>query len=299
MARDVDLDPAVGQRGRGPLRASGAPGPRPQNGSTGRGRLTDGAAQSPGSHTAREAWRATTAGRRDIAACARDLAAEIRDRVAEEEEKGLLATEAERDSTIRALLVAARIRREHAAADRASAASDRHLAAEDRNSATADSGHARIELEQAHLDGLTGAQRRDRGRLNLQQQIEHSRRSGEPFALAFIDVNGLKELNDRDGHAAGDVLLQVVVAALKAGVRSYDPIVRLGGDEFLCGFTNTGLEASRQRVEQIRNALADGSTAASISVGMAILGERDTLDMLIARADADMYSRKVRGRIGG
>jgi diguanylate cyclase (GGDEF)-like protein len=89
-----------------------------------------------------------------------------------------------------------------------------------------------------------------------------------------------------------------VVVALRAELRSYDAIVRVGGDEFLCGFTATKLEACRRRVEEIRAALAQGPAAASISVGLAVLGERDTLEMLIARADADMYSGKQRRRAG-
>jgi diguanylate cyclase (GGDEF)-like protein len=235
---------------------------------------------------------------RDANAGSRDVAAEIRDRAGEELERGLLAAEHTRNSTIRTLLVASGAGRDHAAADRAGSANDRHMAVEDRASASTDASHALYELEQARLDGLTGAQRRDLGSTNLQQVIGHARRSGEPFVLAFVDVDGLKELNDREGHAAGDALLQTVVVALKAQLRSSDPIVRLGGDEFLCGFTNTDLETSRRRVDQIRAGLANGSTKASISVGIATLGERDTLEMLIARADADMYSQKQRRPVG-
>jgi diguanylate cyclase (GGDEF)-like protein len=235
---------------------------------------------------------------RDLTASTRDLAADVRDRTAEGEGRALLAGENGRGSMIKALLSAGGVVREYAAADRADAASDRQLAAADRTSASAEIGQARIELEQAYLDDLTGAHRRDLGLITLQREIERSRRSGQPFALAFIDVDGLKQLNDHDGHAAGDALLQAVVAALKAGLRSYDPIVRVGGDEFLCGLTNTSLRDSRRRVEQIRAAVERGSPAASISVGVAMLGDRDTLEMLIARADADMYSRKQRERTG-
>jgi diguanylate cyclase (GGDEF)-like protein len=242
--------------------------------------------------------RDETAALRDVVASSRDLAAGQRDRAAEDEQQAFLISEDGRDSIIRALVAASGVSRNQAANDRAAAASDRQLAAEDRASASADVGQARLELEQAHLDSLTGAQRRDLGRKTLQREIERSRRTNEPFALAFIDVDGLKELNDREGHAAGDTLLQAVVSALRTALRSYDPIVRLGGDEFLCGFTNTDLETARRRVEQIRAGLADGSPTASVSVGIAMLGERDTLEMLIARADADMYSRKERRRIG-
>jgi two-component system cell cycle response regulator len=218
----------------------------------------------------RETQRDEAATMRDLAAQARDLAADLRDR------------EDEADDTAR----------DEAAADRASAANDRRLAAEDRASALAYRNQVRVALDLAHSDGLTGAQRRDLGRITLQHEIERSRRAHEPFALAFVDVDGLKELNDRDGHAAGDALLQMVVAALRTGRRSYDPIVRVGGDEFLCGFTNTNLSASRRRIEEIRGSLRRSNAAASISVGLAILGERDTLEKLIARADADMYSGK-------
>jgi GGDEF domain-containing protein len=73
-------------------------------------------------------------------------------------------------------------------------------------------------------------------------------------------------------------------------------VVRIGGDEFLCGFTNTRLDASRRRVDEIRAALKHDLVAASISVGLAVLGDRDTLQKLIARADADMYAAKPRRR---
>jgi diguanylate cyclase (GGDEF)-like protein len=270
--------------------------------------IADGPAKSERVSANREIRRDRTASLRDATATSRDLVADQRDRAAEGEEEALLLVEDTRESTIRALLSAAHVLRglaaadrasassdrEHAAADRVDAARDRDHAADDRACASADSSHARIELKRAHLDSLTGAHRRDLGRAVLQREIERSRRSGEPFALAFVDVDGLKQLNDRDGHAAGDTLLQTVAVALNAGLRSGDPVVRHGGDEFLCGFTNTNLEASRRRVDQIRTGLADGSPSASVSIGIATLGERDTLEMLIARADADMYSKKER-----
>jgi diguanylate cyclase (GGDEF)-like protein len=267
-------------------------------GSADREGLADGPASSARSRARRESQRAETARLRDVTAGKRDLAADLRDRRAEEEEEALLGRENTRDGAIRALLAASGVVRDNAAADRADAASDRHLAAADRASASAESGQARVELEIAHLDCLTGAYTRDVGRATLEHAIERSRRSGRPFALAFVDVDGLKDLNDRAGHAAGDELLQAVAVALKAQLRSYDPMVRVGGDEFICGFTDTTLEASQRRVEEIRAALERGPVAASISVGLAILGDRDTLEKLIARADADMYSRKQRGRAG-
>jgi diguanylate cyclase (GGDEF)-like protein len=231
-----------------------------------------------------ERFAAEREAQRDDAARMRDIVADERDQAADLREQEDTSQEIERCD---------------AAADRASAAEDRRLATEDRGSALAYRNQVRVALDQAHSDGLTGAQRRDLGRVSLQHEIERSRRSGEPFVLAFVDVDGLKQLNDRDGHAAGDALLQAVVSALSAGRRSYDSIVRVGGDEFLCGFTNTDLIASRRRIEEICGSLERSDAAASISVGLAMLGERDTLEKLIARADAEMYSSKQRRLVVG
>ena len=188
-------------------------------------------------------------GRRDAAAESRDLAADLRDQAAGREDDIMLLDEETRDSAIRVLLSANDAVRVRSAADRAHSASDRQSAAADRAQAGADTGAARLGWQRAQLDALTGAHLRDLGSVVLRNEIERARRSQEPFALAFIDVDGLKELNDREGHAAGDALLQAVVLALRAQLRSYDPIVRVGGDEFLCGFTNTRLDASRRRVD--------------------------------------------------
>jgi diguanylate cyclase (GGDEF)-like protein len=134
------------------------------------------------------------------------------------------------------------------------------------------------------------------GRATLQNEIDRSRRSGEPFVLAFVDVDGLKEVNDAYGHGAGDALLRCVVGALRSKMRSYDPIVRVGGDEFLCGFTNMGLDASERRIAEIRAAVGEGSAGASITVGMARLGATETLEELTVRADLNMYSHRPGSR---
>jgi diguanylate cyclase (GGDEF)-like protein len=240
--------------------------------------------------------RDETARLRDESAGSRDLAAEALDQIAGLQEEALLATQDSGHSTIRALVAASRGARGHAAADRAGAASDRERAAADRAKAAADGRQAHVDLQRAHLDSLTGVYMRDLGGITLQHEIDRSRRSGEPFTLAFVDVDALKELNDREGHATGDALLQAVVGALKSKLRSYDPIVRIGGDEFLCGFTNTELDAAQRRAEELRAAVERGPAAGSITVGLASLGPGDTLEALTARADSDMYSHRQRRR---
>jgi diguanylate cyclase (GGDEF)-like protein len=282
--------PSVEAKARAGAGAAERPGGVPSLIAGGAARATAPVAETAGSGP--ENRRQETARQRDVTAGSRDLAADARDRVAGEQEEALMATEESRDSTIRALLVASGGVRDEAAADRADAASDRQRAAADRAQAGADSGQARIELEHAQLDSLTGAYMRDLGLLTLQNEIDRSRRSGEPFVLAYVDVDGLKEVNDRHGHAAGDEMLRDVVGAIHKHLRSYDPIVRVGGDEFVCALAGSTPVEARRRFREMGATLERSPLAGSISVGFAALRPDDTLAQLTERGDADLYDAK-------
>ena len=216
---------------------------------------------------------------RDRAADERDRTADERDRLADERDRAAEAREgagrrssprdAERDPGYR----------EYAARDRGLAAHDRRLAAHDRRRAAHD-------REQAGLDGLTGALRRERGMMDLQREIDRARRSGGRLVLAFVDVDGLKAINDDHGHAAGDQLLRDVAAALLNGLRSYDLVVRYGGDEFVCALPGTNLDGAKRRFAEVATMLAEKNPRASVSTGLAELAEPDSLEELTARADA-------------
>lgn len=246
------------------------------------------------------------AAKRAEIASLRDVTAELRDRAAEA--RDLTAASGNDPGEVPASTFAAF--RRLAAADRANAASDRNEAGRDRRfatraelqahdagvRATEDREKAAADLEHAQHDDLTGVLSRERGGLALQNEIDRARRSGESFVLGFVDVDGLKELNDQSGHAAGDALLQHVAESMKGTLRSYDPIVRLGGDEFLCGFTNTNLATAQKRVQDIQTAVRSGTTAGSVTVGLAKLDDGDTLTGLTARADRDMYLHKPTAR---
>jgi diguanylate cyclase (GGDEF)-like protein len=211
---------------------------------------------------------------RDLAAEARDHATAIRDR-AEGELLGPVA--------------AARAR---AAADRARAAEDRKRAAADRALAATDREHARAALRDAHFDELTGTYRRGMGYHALESEIDRAERGSGRLVLAFVDVDDLKGLNDREGHVAGDLLLTSVATAMRSRLRSYDPVIRFGGDEFVCALTDADLADAHRRFDEIQRALGRAHPGCSISVGFAQMRTGETVDELTQRGDAALYRAK-------
>jgi diguanylate cyclase (GGDEF)-like protein len=179
-----------------------------------------------------------------------------------------------------------------AAADRVRAASDRARAASDLAHAARERERLETELRAAHLDDLTGAYRREVGELALSNEIERARRADGRFVIAFVDVDGLKLVNDRDGHAAGDRILRTVVDAIRMRLRPFDPIVRYGGDEFVCGLSGTDLLQAKGRFDAIGIAI-ESETRVSISVGLAALAPGETAGQLTDRADTAMLEVKA------
>jgi diguanylate cyclase (GGDEF)-like protein len=121
--------------------------------------------------------------------------------------------------------------------------------------------------------------------LELAREVIRAKRTKEPLVLAFVDVDGLKAVNDTQGHAVGDHLLGRVVDTIRSHLRGYDLIVRYGGDEFVCVLVDARIEGAAERFLLVNEELGS-SQRASISVGLAELSVRDSLDDLIARADA-------------
>lgn len=141
----------------------------------------------------------------DRASDARDERAEARDERAESREEA----EARFDP-------GAASDRAGARRDRQGGASDRRHAGHDREAASTDRGLSARERATFLVDELTGAYRRDAGIMELDREITRAKRTRHPFALAFIDVDGLKTTNDVDGHPAGDQLLRHVVDTIRA-----------------------------------------------------------------------------------
>ncbi len=147
----------------------------------------------------------------------------------------------------------------------------------------------------ASIDKLTGAYRRDEGMAELERETSRANRTHASLVLAFVDVDGLKATNDSLGHAAGDQLLRHVVKTLRDNFRSYDVIVRFGGDEFLCALPGLGPKTVAERFALI-NATLRSQARGSISVGLAYYRAHDSLDALISRADDALRAARARRR---
>jgi diguanylate cyclase (GGDEF)-like protein len=233
--------------------------------------------------------RDETATHRDMNAAARDVSSDRLDKDSAKIERKM----ASRGTALRTALMHAEEVRAHAAKDRARAAEDRAQAAEDRERSAELRNAILEELRQAHRDELTGAYVRGAGEEALQDEIERARRSNSPLVLAFVDVDGLREVNNREGHTVGDALLQSVVLAIRSKIRSYEPVVRFGGDEFVCAVTDLDLEQAGERFAAIQDSLAESSPGSAISLGLAELREDDTLADLIERADAALLTARA------
>jgi len=150
--------------------------------------------------------------------------------------------------------------------------------------------------EKSAFDELTGVLRRAAGISAAEREIVRSRRHASPLAVAFIDIDGLKEENDAHGHPAGDAMLRGLVQVLKDSLRADDVVFRYGGDEFVCVLPETTAGSARTRLGEIQ--LEAAKSGVRFCSGVAQLERADDVVSLFARADRDLYDFKAnRGEI--
>lgn len=249
------------------------------------------------------AERDAIARRRDLAAAARDELAVARDEAMDQRDSHYGAFDRARVVTGAEVVVraagqrkrAAEYReesarqRELAAADRAAAARDRAAAAGERLRTLADIEALARSLAGKEFDPLTGAHTRAAGLADLDRELDRCRRVGSALVVAYVDVGGLKTVHDGIGHAAGDAQLKRVVTAMRSHLRSYDLVIRLGGDAFLCAMPGMTLPAGRRRFGVVAREIGAARESGAIRVGFAELLEQDGgADELIARADREL-----------
>jgi diguanylate cyclase (GGDEF)-like protein/PAS domain S-box-containing protein len=156
----------------------------------------------------------------------------------------------------------------------------------------------------AHHDALTGLENRFALNERLEQQLAHARRSAEPVAVLFIDLDHFKKINDSHGHQAGDQLLVAAAQRMRELLRDVDALGRLGGDEFIIvlggPLTPDSVSAVAVRVVQSLSApyhLDAGTVHSGASVGVALYpGDGADRETLLRHADIAMYAAKREGR---
>ena len=208
------------------------------------------------------------------------------------------ALEARREAAAESLTAAASTvrvlqrRLSRGAADAAAeppAAQDRLEAAADRVAAAGDRLQAARFLHRSHRDRLTGTLSRDAGDELLQQELDRAQRETLPLTVAFVDLDGLKRINDTQGHQAGDDALRVVGASLLRCLRSYDVVIRYGGDEFVCALPSLNVDEAVQRFADVSAAIEQLRPGTTVSVGLAQVCPEDAMVDVLRRADEDLY----------
>lgn len=159
------------------------------------------------------------------------------------------------------------------------------------------------ELERlAHVDPLTGIGNKRSGERVLRSRLEESNRYGISVGVLLLDVDGLKDVNDRYGHEAGDELLKGIAGTIEMNLRSSDFAARWGGDEFLIVVPAvqddcllTVAERFKALIQNTRVELHAASIGATVSVGATLAHRRDDIPGILARADRLMYASKKAG----
>ena len=158
--------------------------------------------------------------------------------------------------------------------------------------------------EEAIRDPLTGCFNRRYLEETLDREFSRALRENYPVSLAMIDIDQFKNVNDRFGHQAGDLMLQAVGNLFRSETRAGDIICRYGGEEFLLVLPNTPLEATQRRAESwrslfedLRVLFGDGVLCATLSCGLAAFPKHGgTRDAILEAADQALYAAKDAGR---
>jgi len=151
----------------------------------------------------------------------------------------------------------------------------------------------------SHRDSLTGLSNRRAFEERFHDELARAARYQTPLSILLLDVDGLKQRNDRHGHRAGDLTLVGVAEAIRRGGRRTDVAARWGGDEFAILAPSTGGEEALQLAERVRELAASETDGTTVSVGVQTLEpgrEEIAPEALLRAADAALYEAKERGR---
>jgi two-component system, cell cycle response regulator len=166
--------------------------------------------------------------------------------------------------------------------------------------------HVQATMELAVTDPLTGLYNRRYMENQTAALVEHAINRGKALALLALDVDHFKLVNDENGHAVGDRVLQELASRLKQAIRNIDMICRIGGEEFVIVLPNTNAEMATRIADRMRRGIsgkpfnvgaANGPLTVTVSIGVAAVeGQSDTMETILKRADEALYSAKRSGR---
>lgn len=159
------------------------------------------------------------------------------------------------------------------------------------------------EMEQrANHDVLTGLSNRRYFIESLEKRIMRCQRYGDNTALLFLDVDDLKAINDKYGHAAGDMLLTRLADILKDNIRGCDMVARIGGDEFALLLDNLDADQVESKILSLMKRIKTTNLEYTnqrlkfgAAIGYSFVGPTDTVIALMLRADEAMYKSKNEG----
>jgi diguanylate cyclase (GGDEF)-like protein len=161
-------------------------------------------------------------------------------------------------------------------------------------------GENRTLKHEVGIDGLTGAWTRRQFGLLWQREKGAAKRSGQPLALAMIDLDRFKRVNDRWGHLTGDQVLSQTAESVQHVLRQGDSLIRWGGDEFVALCPGAGREVAlalgAKLVEAVKTDARLMPWKQQISVGIAVWTPDESLETLLSRADQMLYQAKKDGR---
>jgi len=146
---------------------------------------------------------------------------------------------------------------------------------------------------EARTDPLTGLGNRRQWQEQVGRELERARRMGSGLAVAVVDLDRFKDVNDSRGHAAGDEVLRDVGARFVQSVRTIDLVARIGGEEFAVALPDVSLTDAVSILERLRTSLVPMVTC---SVGLAMWDGQETIEALEGRADRALYRAKTAGR---
>ena len=153
----------------------------------------------------------------------------------------------------------------------------------------------------AQTDHLTGIANHREFCEQLQVELQRASRSKRPLSLAYIDLDGFKQVNDSLGHKAGNALLRTTAQAFQATIRRTDLVARLGGDEFAVLLPNTGQAGAKSIMQRLQagflRQMAETQAGVTLSAGViSFISLPGSVEEMLHQVDRLMYQAKARGK---